>query len=249
MNNSKKEFQGTLFGLLWFLGMAGVLSLLMMQLPVLPDTELPPLPVLKLLMLIQPTILLSIAVWVGVKLADAVQLSAPLAEAIIRRTSLISVLQPQLLSGILGGIAGGFLLVTLNMLGHSVLPPDFLAVEPPPFIVRLLYGGITEEILLRWGFMTFLVWLAWRFIQRRQGNPKNYYVAIAIIFSAILFGVAHLPVVMTLGTRVTLALITYIVIANTVFGLIAGYLYWKRGLEAAMIAHMMTHVIMALVAM
>lgn len=27
-------------------------------------------------------------------------------------------------------------------------------------IARFLYGGLTEEILLRWGVMTFLVWAA-----------------------------------------------------------------------------------------
>jgi membrane protease YdiL (CAAX protease family) len=31
-----------------------------------------------------------------------------------------------------------------------------------------------------------------------------------------------------------------------VFGVIAGYLYWKKGLEAAIIAHMMAHVVMVM---
>jgi len=34
---------------------------------------------------------------------------------------------------------------------------------------------------------------------------------------------------------------SYIVIANSVFGLITGYLYWKKGLEAAIVAHMLAH--------
>jgi membrane protease YdiL (CAAX protease family) len=40
------------------------------------------------------------------------------------------------------------------------------------------------------------------------------------------------------------AIVSYVVVANSVFGLIAGYLYWKKGLEAAVIAHMLTHVIL-----
>ena len=42
----------------------------------------------------------------------------------------------------------------------------------------------------------------------------------------------------------TFALTLYVIVANSVFGLIAGYLYWKRGLESAMLAHMLAHVVM-----
>ena len=34
------------------------------------------------------------------------------------------------------------------------------------------------------------------------------------------------------------------IVANSIFGLIAGYLYWKRGLESAMFAHMVAHVLL-----
>jgi len=40
------------------------------------------------------------------------------------------------------------------------------------------------------------------------------------------------------------ALILYVIGGNFIFGSIAGYLYWKKGLEAAMIAHMLAHVVM-----
>jgi len=36
----------------------------------------------------------------------------------------------------------------------------------------------------------------------------------------------------------------FVVAGNSVFGLIAGYLYWRRGLESAIIAHMLTHVVL-----
>ncbi|HEV8369213.1 MAG TPA: hypothetical protein VGQ39_14765 [Pyrinomonadaceae bacterium] len=66
-------------------GMAGVLSFLLVDLkallalfPVPAGTEIPQVtPALKLLSLIQPTILLSVAVLIGVKLASKVGLSSP----------------------------------------------------------------------------------------------------------------------------------------------------------------------------
>jgi hypothetical protein len=37
---------------------------------------------------------------------------------------------------------------------------------------------------------------------------------------------------------------SFIVIANALFGLIAGYLYWNKGLESARIARMLVHIVM-----
>lgn len=51
---------------LWLAGMAGVFSTLLMPIPLREGGELPmPLWVAKLLNLIQPTLLLTLAVWAG----------------------------------------------------------------------------------------------------------------------------------------------------------------------------------------
>ncbi len=42
----------------------------------------------------------------------------------------------------------------------------------------------------------------------------------------------------------THALTLFVIVGNSAFGLIAGYLYWKKGLESAMLAHMLAHVVM-----
>lgn len=65
----------------------------------------------------------------------------------------------------------------------------------------------------------------------------------AIIISSVVFGLSHLPLARALAVDFTAAIVGYIVVANSLFGFIAGYLYWKRGLEAAIIAHMLAHVV------
>ena len=112
-----------------------------------------------------------------------------------------------------------------------------------PLLTRLLYGGITEELLLRWGLLTLLVWTAWRIFQRGRGTPRAIYFVSAIVISSFVFGIGHLPVVSALEVDFTLPIVAFIVLANSLFGLIAGYLYWQKGLEAAIIAHMSTHVV------
>ncbi|MBE9141818.1 CPBP family intramembrane glutamic endopeptidase [Planktothrix mougeotii] len=247
MTSSKK-----LFIVLEFAGLVGVLSLLATPPLLIEGAELPlPVETLQLLSLIQPFILLSIAVFVGVKLAHKVNLFAPGFEAIASGNSPFLPLKPQIIPGLIGGLITGLTLPFIFQLAKPFLPEDFLknATQFSPnlsILTRLFYGGITEEILLRWGLMTMLVWIAWRFFQQRRGTPHNFAVGLAIVLSSILFGFAHLPIAFLLTKQPNLALLIYIIGANSFFGLIAGYLYWKKGLESAMIAHVFSHVIMVI---
>ncbi|HXD31663.1 MAG TPA: CPBP family intramembrane glutamic endopeptidase [Pyrinomonadaceae bacterium] len=250
------KFKTRLFVILWIAGMAGVLSFLLVDLsaflaslPVTAGTSLPfPPLVLKLLSIIQTTILLSIAVLVGVVLAHRVGLSSPAAEAAAGRRNLVAAFKPQIVPGLVGGLAGGIAIPLTWLLWRPFLPPTFVTRAEQlnrslPFPTRLLYGGLTEELLLRWGVMTLLVWLAWRLLQKGRGKPRTIWFVCAIIISSVIFGLGHLPVVTALAVNFTVAIVGYIVFANSLFGLIAGYLYWKRGLEAAVIAHMSAHVV------
>ena len=128
-----------------------------------------------------------------------------------------------------------------------ILPPEFVAAGEKltmPLSTRFLYGGITEELLVRWGLMTLIVWLPYRFLRKGHGDVPVRYYWTAIVISAVKFGLGHLPIASLLSPTVTTALVVYVVIANALFGLIAGYLYWKRGLESAILAHMLAHVVM-----
>jgi len=251
------NFKTRLFLILWIAGLAGVLSFLLVDLsallanlPVTAGTGLPFSPLLlKLLSMIQTSILLSVAVFVGVALASRVGLSSPAAEAAAGKGNIASALTPQIAPGVTGGLAGGVAIISTWLLWKPFLPVEFVTRaeglnKSLPFPTRLLYGGIIEELLLRWGGMTLLVWLAWRLLQKGRGEPRVIFFAIAIIISSVAFGLGHLPLASALGVDFTVAIVSYVVAANSVFGLIAGYLYWKKGLEAAIIAHMLTHVIL-----
>ncbi|MGH9908665.1 MAG: CPBP family intramembrane glutamic endopeptidase, partial [Pyrinomonadaceae bacterium] len=238
-------------------GMAGILSFLLIDLsamlalvPVPAGTKIPTFtPALKLLSLIQPSLILAVAVLVGVTLASRVGLRAPVAEALAARREVGSALRPQVVPGIVGGVLGGIVIVLVSVLFKALLPLEILErigrfgrFVPVP--TRLLYGGITEELLLRWGFMTLLVWLAWRFLQKGRTTPTNATFVGAILISSLVFGLGHLPIAFMLIPEAGVALTLFVIIANSAFGLMAGYLYWKKGLESAMIAHMTTHLVM-----
>ena len=248
-----------LFLILWGLGLLGVLSFLLVDLNALVAIvplpagqsldDLPAPALLKIISLIQPAILVSIAALIGVLLANRVALHAPAAEAFAAREPFVSKLMPQLIPAMVAGIAGGIAIVLAWIVAKPFLSAEFIMRAEGfndllPVPVRFLYGGLTEEILLRWGVMTFLVWLPWRLFQKGEGRPKSWIVVAAIFISAILFGVGHLPIASLLADGLTFPLVAYVITANSVFGIAAGFLYWKRGLESAMIAHLAAHVVL-----
>jgi len=241
-----------LFALLWLLGMAGEITLLWANLPLPPEPLPLPLLTIKLIMLLQSTVMLTIAVGVGVGVASRVQLSAPWLEAIAHGQGMTHQrIQQPLIRGGVGGLISAILALVWFAALQSALPPDFLTAAETyklPLLARILRGGISEEILMRWGLMTLLVWLPWRVSSRNRTVPlpSDYYIA-ALSLAAVIFGMLHLPIAFLLSPEITTALVVYVIGANTIVGAIAGYLYWQVGLEAAIIAHALFHVIVAIV--
>lgn len=250
--------QKRLFLILFFAGFSGVLTLLLIDmatlLTLLPATTTPiptVTPALKLLSLVQPTLILVVAVVVGIALAPRVGLSAPAAEALAAGRGFFKALKPQIVPGVIGGLLGGVSIVLISVISKPFLLPDtidrvsrFIKLIPLP--MRILYGGITEEVLLRWGFMTLIVWATWRVLQKQRRVPSSAFFVGAILLSSLVFGAGHLPVAyVLLSDSFGPAIVLFVILANSAFGVIAGYLYWKSGLEAAIIAHMLCHVVLA----
>ena len=245
-----------LFLVLWLAGCCGVLSFqlvdftaLIALLPAEATKAAPPMsPVLlRMLAFLQPAVLLAVAVVVGLVLTPKIGLSAPVAEAIAQGRPLMPAWRPQILPGIVGGLVGAAAIVGSWAVAKPFLPLAFTARAEGfnhllPIWTRLLYGGITEELLLRWGFMSFLVWALWKV--GRKSAPGNMSFIAGIVIAAVMFGAGHLPIAVALAGGASVALVAYVLVANASFGIIAGYLFWKRGLEAAIIAHMVAHVVM-----
>ncbi len=117
---------------------------------------------------------------------------------------------------------------------------DLLASIP----MRLLYGGITEELLLRWGFMApvaYGLWWVWNRIGEPSDVPSEPILWVAIVVSAVMFGVGHLPA-LAAAFELTTPLVIRTVVLNALAGLVFGWLFWRRSLETAMIAHAAFHV-------
>ncbi len=233
---------------MWLVGMLGTAVLAFLVVPGLiaeaaGDSPLPlPTWVASVVSLVQGAVFLALAVWAGVALAPKVGLRAPVFEAVASSSPVVAALRPQLVPGLLGGLAGGAFLVALSYIS----PPELAAAAQKstlPLSARILYGGITEELLLRWGLMSLLLWLLWRFIQRKSTSPSTLLYWLAIAASAVLFGVGHLPAAHALVGDLSFSVVAYVIGGNAAFGVLAGWLFWRFGLEAAILAHAITHIV------
>lgn len=125
------------------------------------------------------------------------------------------------------------------------------AAAPPAWtgITSAIYGGIDEEILLRLGLMTFFVWLGSRL--NKTTPPASSVLWAANILAALLFGLPHLPATAAIAP-LTPVVIARAVVLNGLEGVAFGWLYWRKGLESAVVAHfssdLVLHTVLPLVA-
>ncbi|WMJ73913.1 CPBP family intramembrane glutamic endopeptidase [Cytophagaceae bacterium ABcell3] len=236
---------------LFLLGFVGVLSLLTMPFNVeaIPEEAREDLleqfspDQLQLLNLINPTLILLVCTFIGVKFSPKVNLEVPTLEKALEGGSWKNSLIGQVKSGFWGGVIGGVLIVLMYALFRPLLPVNYLEIEEvsqPSVIARFLYGGITEEIMMRYGVMTLVIWIISKFTK----NLSQGVYWVGILIAAVLFGAGHLPMLSQLVSEPTPVLVNFIIFANAAGGVVFGWLYWKKGLEAAIIAHMFAHVVL-----
>jgi hypothetical protein len=214
--------------------------------------------------IVQSAVLFAVAIFFGLLLAKRAELKIPILEAWIHKKPK-KIIQDMVVLMLafavpLGFLAGFLILVadsTLpllvqNSLGVSVGPVSFsfnqqgfspnpigvTFVTPEPWkgFLAAFYGAINEEILMRLFAMSLLTWVFSFAVKRRGGKVSSFVMWTAITGAALLFGVGHLPFTATL-TAITPYIILRALLLNGIAGIIFGWLFWKKGLEAAMVAH------------
>jgi hypothetical protein len=208
-----------------------------------PGKSMPPRAVLIAATVGQSLVLVAAASAVGTALAPQVGLAAPFFESLASGRPVWESLAPQLLPALLLGTGGALVILAAYYLffrprldRQTVHSMEALRMDLGLW-ARLFYGGIVEEVLFRWGVMTLLVWIATRLL----GGSRPVAMWGAIIVSGVLFGIGHLPSYRLAGCQVTPLFLGLMIVLNLWATLICGWLFWQYGLLAAMIAHMLYH--------
>ena len=204
-----------------------------------PGQSMPSPRVLLLVSLLQAVVLVAIAAIVGTLLTPEIGLTAPFFEAVTEgawtraRLSFVTQLTMALWFGVGGALI--FLLIYYRGFRPKMDPFNVEMTEKMRSELglagRILYGGIYEEVLTRWGLMTLCVWL----ISLVIGLSAAAFW-LGILVSGVLFGLGHLPGQLAAGARRTRLLILAVLFLNLWVSIIFGWLFWQTGLLSAMVS-------------
>jgi len=205
------------------------------------------LPVRLAVYTIQPTIVLVLAVAGGLLVASSVPFQSHLVADEGTLGALTSELRPALLVGISVGTV--ILVIELALSGIpepvGVLETDqSLTVLLFSLPARILYGGVTEELIARLGVMSVVAYGLWWVVRTQGVEFTPTLIWIAVVVAGVAFALLHLPTAgATVSGGITIPVIAWVLLANTAAGIAYGWLFWQYSLEAAMIAHASTHII------
>lgn len=101
----------------------------------------------------------------------------------------------------------------------------------------VLYGGVVEEVIARWGLMNVVAFFALLF--SKQINAEI--IIISIILSGFIFAVGQIPAYIAAGCLSSRRFVYSFVILSLWQSLLFGFLFWQYGLVSAILAHMLFH--------
>jgi membrane protease YdiL (CAAX protease family) len=250
----KNRIKWKIFSILLAASVVTSLSVLPFVLGLHPDIAQLLTPTILLAQVIQTAIVFSIAIFVGLYLADRVGFGLPVLEATLAGKKPSGNLEIIFGVSIGMGVLAATLIVLFSLLfwqiSRTLLDVEMSVATWKAFLASF-YGGIAEEILCRLFLMTLLVWISSKIRKAKDGRPTAIGIWVSIVLSSVLFGLGHLPITAAL-IPLSPAVVVRAILLNGVAGIIFGWLYQKYGLESAMISHfscdIMLHVVVPLVA-
>jgi hypothetical protein len=145
------------------------------------------------------------------------------------------------LPGLALGLAAGAV-VGLAAVPFAVAPAG--AAGPAGAVVLSVSAALFNEVLLRLFLVTAIAALIIRYYSVR----RNEAIAIAVMAAAVVEVLLHLPGVAMIGFPTTLGAAAFLLTAVVLPAIVFGFLFWKRGLTTAVVAHATALVAIALLA-
>lgn len=253
--NSSSWWDGRVFAVLLVGALVGSLTIVPYALDVSGRTlaDLGDQPALTLaLSALQNTILVGLVTLLGLWLGAKVDLGAPVLRRLLHGQEVDRERLRRGLRWAVGlGAAAAVLIIVLDVLVFSPQAASLrdAAGGPSPLygLGASFYGGIVEELLLRLGLMTVVLWLINRL--SRTGAVTGWQLWTAIVIAALLFGVGHLPLTASLAA-LTPMLVVRALLLNGIPGVAFGWLYAEYGILMAIVSHfsadIVLHVLMPL---
>lgn len=206
-----------------------------------------PLPFVLVIIVAQSALLFAVLTFIGLKLANGLGLQMPIIEKIVLQKKTDFNLEAVIKNSVLLGLLTGGVIILLDFVFFKFgLESLFQQLSVPIWqgFLASFYGGISEEIVMRLFLMTFFVWFISKITNPKGKILENKLIMwTAIFIVSLLFGIGHLPITSEL-MPLTPLVISRALVLNGIGGMVFGWLYWKKGLESAMIAHFSADIVL-----
>lgn len=192
--------------------------------------------------MLQPLLLGVFAIYGGHRFSEKVQLRSLVNEKIegpIEMDRKRFTLKESVPFIVLFAVLIAVLNIGFDVLFQNWLPETFQADFSIPNLNQMasniLYQGIGQEILLRFGIMTTLI-----YVFSSRGRDLNRWVfLVGMIFTAVVYGFAQSNVVV--GVDAGFIMLVRTLLLNILPGMAFGWLYYKFHFEAAVFSHVLAN--------
>lgn len=167
------------------------------------------------------------ALFLGAKIG----LGAPLLEGCLIKENRYRWVRSSFAVSILVAVAATPLIILLN---QDVDPQGYPA--PWKLVLASVDAGVQEELFSRLFLVNILAWLGGLVWHEQDGRPTQAILWSAILLSALVFGWGHIDDKLTIPGAAWDDLATLMAV-STLYGVIFGVLYWRLGIECALLAH------------
>jgi hypothetical protein len=205
-----------------------------------------PMPVLPFALGLQTGLEVLPLAWIGLRLGPTVDLGAPILRVWLARRSGVPQDWPavQWSKAAGAGVLCGAVVGAVDRFFLMPMQPEALRVlsshrEAWRGLLSSFYGGVVEEVMVRLFLMTTFAWVLAKIFPRK---PPAIFVA-ALIAAALLFAAGHLPAVVSI-VPLDGIVVARVLALNTLGGIVFGVVYWRWGLEHAILCHFCADVIL-----
>ena len=234
------------WAILSMLGTALAMPFLLSLLEGMNPPNPPPLPVLVLASILQTGVLSFLLAWAGTAAGRKLGVGSPLIDAWLSKQH-HSVEKTFGVAALLGAL-GALSVIALDAVFAPHMPAPARSIpQPTPFqgLLAAFYGGIAEEVLMRLGASTIFAWLVSKLLGH-EGKGRTVSLGMGVVLGALLFGAGHLPLAFTLWPPSAIV-VARILLLNALVGLLAGWVYVRRGLEHAVVLHFTADIVIYVV--
>ncbi|WP_429841610.1 CPBP family glutamic-type intramembrane protease [Brevibacillus sp. FIR094] len=212
-----------------------------LQAAIYSTNKVPPISVMVAIISIQSCVFLALATAIGLWLMPSTGLRLSILDHWVSGAKLPFSFWTFWAVSISSGVAVGLLVKWVDRYFFQPHMTTIMGKEPISSrffgFLSSFYGGVCEEVLMRLGVMTVVVFLA----QKMGWMGISYWLGICV--AAIVFAASHLPTnYMTYGKGNVVTIWTLLL--NGILGILFGFLYWRYGLEAAIISHFSADIVL-----